>query len=388
MAEAVFDRFKVIDIDTHITEPPDLWTSRVASKWGDAIPHVERNANGSDFWVANGHPLGLPGLISNAGNNDYPPNWRKTYDDIPKSMYDSNERLKFMDEEDIYGAVLYPNVGGFGSQGYRAVGDDKLMIECIRAYNDFLVDWCSPDSNRLKGVAAMPFWDLDACVAEIQRCAKLGFKAILQCNMPEAHGMPPLRDKHWDKYWAAAEECGMTVNFHVGGGDNSGINVDNGIGYRANFARFSILAFVDNVHCILNMITGGVCHRFPDLKLVSVESGVGWIPFMCQALDWQWHNNGVAKEHPEYDLLPSEYFKRQIYGSFWFEEEGVADILERFPDNIMYETDYPHPTCMHPGAASVATRPKLYAERALSKVSEPTLEKVMYGTAAKLYGIV
>jgi len=387
MSETVFERFKVIDIDTHLTEPPDTWTARVSSKWGDRVPHIERDAKGTDWWVAAGQRLAIPGLFSNAGNENFPPQWRKTYEDIPESMYDPKARLAFMDEENIYAEVLYPNVGGFGSQSYRSVGDPELMLECVSAYNDFLVDWCSADPNRLKGVAAMPFWDLDACVAEIQRCAGLGFKAILQCNMPEDHGMPPLRDKHWDPYWAAAQECGMTVNFHVGGGDNSGITRDNGIGYRANFARFSILAFVDNVHCILNVITGGVCHRFPDLKLVSVESGVGWIPFICQALDWQWKNNGVAKEHPEYDLLPSEYFERQIYGSFWFEEEGISEILERYPNNICFETDYPHPTCQAPGPASAGTHPKLYAERALANVSEPTLEKVLYGTAAKLYGI-
>ena len=72
---------------------------------------------------------------------------------------------------------------------------------------------------------------------------------------------------------------------------------------------------------IANLITGGVCHRFPDLKFVSVESGVGWIPFALEHLDWQWKNCGVPQEHPEYDLLPSEYFKRQIYGCFWFEND-------------------------------------------------------------------
>ena len=70
---------------------------------------------------------------------------------------------------------------------------------------------------------------------------------------------------------------------------------------------------------IANLITGGVCHRFPNLKFVSVESGVGWIPFALEHLDWQWKNCGVPQEHPEYDLLPSEYFMRQMYGCFWFE---------------------------------------------------------------------
>jgi predicted TIM-barrel fold metal-dependent hydrolase len=136
---------------------------------------------------------------------------------------------------------------------------------------------------------------------------------------------------------------------------------------------------------MLDLITGGVPHRFPQLKLVSVESGVGWIPFLLEALDWQWKNNGVAQEHPEYDLLPSEYFRRQIYASFWFEEEGLGSILERYPDNILYETDYPHPTCQAPGPVSAGTHPHLYAEKVLAGVSEPTLQKVMHDTACELY---
>jgi predicted TIM-barrel fold metal-dependent hydrolase len=208
------------------------------------------------------------------------------------------------------------------------------------------------------------------------------------CNQPQDHGQPLLRDRHWDPYWAAAQECGMTVSFHVGGGELSEVTNDPAnIGFKANFARASVLAFVDNAKSMLDLITGGVPHRFPDLKLVSVESGVGWIPFLLEALDWQWKNNGVAGEHPEYDLLPSEYFQRQIYASFWFEEEGLGSILERYPDNILYETDYPHPTCQAPGPASAGTHPHLYAEKALAGVSEPTLQKVMHDTACELYGI-
>ena len=136
------------------------------------------------------------------------------------------------------------------------------------------------------------------------------------------------------------------------------------------------------------MILSGVPHRFPELKLVSVESGVGWIPFVLEALDWQWKNYGVAQEHPEYELLPSEYFRRQIYASFWFEEADVAKALELYPDNILFETDYPHPTCQAPGPASAGTHPRLYAEQALAGIPEPIVAKVLQDSASRLYGLV
>jgi len=206
--------------------------------------------------------------------------------------------------------------------------------------------------------------------------------------MTHHHGQPPLRDKYWDPFWAAAQDAGMSINFHVGGGDTSeNVNDANNIGLKANFARTSTLFFLENGHCISDILMGGVCHRFPKLEFVSVESGVGWIPFLLEALDWQWQNNGVSDEHPEYDLLPSEYFRRQVYGAFWFEEKGLGSALELFPDNMLFETDYPHPTCQAPGPASIGTHPRLYAERALESVPEDTIRKVLQDNAAGVYGI-
>jgi len=211
---------------------------------------------------------------------------------------------------------------------------------------------------------------------------------VLMCNQPQDHDQPVLRHKHWDPLWAAAQAAGMTMSFHVGGGDLAGLMNDPAeIGFKANFARISTNSFMDNARCITDLICGGVCHRFPDLKMVSVESGAGWIPFVLEALDWQWHNNGVREEHPEYDLLPSEYFRRQIYASFWFEEHGLDAVLDRYPDNLLYETDYPHPTCQAPGPASSGTHPHLYAEKALAGIADPVLQKVLHDTAAGLYGL-
>jgi predicted TIM-barrel fold metal-dependent hydrolase len=387
MTQLIFDRVDVIDIDTHLTEPADTWTSRVASKWGDRVPHI-KHVEGRDVWFAGDTPIGMPGAYSMAGHDGTPPDFRASYRDIPESMYDAKARLAFMDEEKIHAQVLYPNVGGFGSAGFRKVGDPELMIECVAAYNDFLVDWCSADPTRLLGVAALPFWDVEASVKELQRCAGRGFRSVLMCNQPQDHDQPFLRDRHWDRLWAAAQEADLTISFHVGGGDFIEITNDPAnIGFKANFARFSTLAFIDNARCLTDLICGGVCHRFPELKMVSVESGVSWIPFVLEALDWQWHNSGVREEHPEYDLLPSEYFRRQIYSSFWFEEQGIARALELYPDNVLFETDYPHPTCQAPGPASSGTHPRFYVEKALADVPETTIRKVLHDTAAGLYGI-
>lgn len=389
MGDRLFDRYRAIDTDTHITEPPEVWTARVSTKkWGDAVPHVKR-VEGRDLWFIRDQMVGAPGFTTMAGFNGSPPDGPNGYDDIPKSAFDADARLAHMDAESIYAQVLYPNVGGFGSGGFLKLKEPELMLECVRAYNDFLVDWCGADANRLIPVAAMPFWDVNECVKEIERAVAQGHKAVLACSQPDAWDEPALSDPYWNPFWAAVQDAGLPVSFHIGAGDLSDIFADPmGLGVRANFARISSMLFMQNVTCIADLIFGGICHRFPELKFVSVESGVGWLQPYLEAADWQFANSQTRKEHPEYDLLPSEYFKRQIYGCFWFESQGLKSSLDALPNNIMWETDFPHPTCQHPGLEDgVAQHPADYAERAFVGVPEATIEKVLFGTAAKLYGV-
>jgi predicted TIM-barrel fold metal-dependent hydrolase len=384
----LFDRFRVIDVDTHLTEPPDVWTARVPAALQEVVPHIERR-DGRDVWVADGNYIGAPGFYSMAGfDGVLPAQVPATYADIAPAMYDSKARLEFLDEQGIAAQVLYPNVGGFGNGYFLRLGDRDLVLRCVQAYNDFLTDWCSVDPDRLVAITALPFWDVDLAVAELQRCVANGHRAVNFCNQPQDYGMPPLAHTHWDPVWAAAQEAGVSVSFHVGGGSMGTQFEDTaGMGWMTNFAKVSSLIFLDNIRSVVDLIFGGVCHRFPDLNLVSVESGVGWIPGMLETCDWQWRNGGVLDEHPEYDLLPSEYFARQIYGCFWFEEASAIEAIHRFPGSILYETDYPHPTCQHPGPRTPAQRPRDYATRALSGLSDDLLEKVLHGNAARIYGL-
>ena len=387
-ANDLFDRYRVIDVDTHLTEPPDVWTTRVASKWGDLVPHIERR-DGEDAWVVGDKVIFKPGFVSMAGFDGTVPEHPATYDDIPAACFEANARLQHMDDLGIYAQVLYPNVGGFGSQTFLRLDEPALMLECVTAYNDFLIDWASADANRFVPVMALPFWDLDASIAELQRSAANGHKAVLFPSQPHDFAdQPALCHTHWDPLWAAAQEAGLPISFHIGGQDLSGLAKDRGdIGTKANFARMSSLSFIENCKGLAELLFGGICHRFPELDFVSVESGAGWIPSLLEAFDWQWRNGGVSKEHPEYDLLPSEYFRRQVYACFWFEQGMMGRALELYPDNILYETDFPHPTSMSPGPATPALPPREFAALTLSALPEATVAKVLHDNAARVYDV-
>lgn len=386
---AVADRYRVVDVDTHVLEPDDLWTSRVAKKWGDLVPHVRTEPNGDEQWYFGDSPMTAlaRGVYAAAGWHEPLPSYLPTIGDVDPAAYDGRKRLERMDEYGIWAQVQYPNVGGFGSGAFLKLKEPELMLECVRAYNDFLVEWCSADARRLVPLMALPFWDVEASVAEIARAAKLGHKGIVFGNQTETYGLPLLADSHWDPIWTIAQDLGLSVNFHIaaGGGQYKRPQLESS-GPRANFAKAVVMEFMDNAQAISEVIVAGLCHRYPRLNFVSVESGVGFIPFLLEALDWQWKNNGALLEHPEMDLLPSEYFRRQVYGCFWFEGASAETALRLYPDNILYETDYPHPTSMTPGASMpYAVNPREYMQATLGGLPDDTLRKVLHENAARVY---
>ena len=125
--------------------------------------------------------------------------------------------------------------------------DPEAKLACVRAYNDFLIDWSAADRRRLIPIMTLPYWDVEASVAEIERSATAGHRGVLFTGEPQSFGLPLLGSRHWDPIWAAGQSAGMSVSFHAGGGDLAGSAMDSRfIGIKANFARISTLAFLDH----------------------------------------------------------------------------------------------------------------------------------------------
>jgi predicted TIM-barrel fold metal-dependent hydrolase len=379
---------KVIDADTHVIEPRDLWTSRVSAKWGTLVPQIRFNPEtGVDSWYVGAKELFPCGMPSAEGfDKEWPPLHRARYDDIPSHHIDPSERLKIMDKFGIHAQVLYPNLGIFAATEYLGTEvDPQFAVDCVRAYNDFLADYQSVAPDRYIAVMTLPFWDLEATRREMARAKEIGHRGIVMSSRPEHFGLPTIDDPHWDPLWAQAQDLELSINFHIGSGKTPSYGTP-ATGTHVHYALVSTMIGNGNAYAISAVITGGVCHRFPRLNIVSVESGVGWLPYILELLDWQWNSCGVPEEHPEYDLLPSEYFKRQIYGCFWFEAKAADLALEILgPDNILFESDFPHPTSMSPGPKSYALPPLEYFEKYHGHWSDEAKRKVLHGNSARLY---
>ncbi len=344
------NEYTIIDVDTHVTETPEVWTSRVPERFRNRVPYVDVDKRGRQCWYLEGTRIAVVGITATAGVGDMM-SWPKTYEDMHPGAYDAAERIKYMDQMGIWAMVMYPNVAGFGNQQFLRLKDPELMLACVEAYNDWQTDWASVDPRRLLPVTSTPFWDVDAAVVEVRRCAEKGHRGILFTGEPQSFGEPYLGDPHWDPLWEAAVKLDQPVSFHIGSG-----NMEDGLGRgrakvygrMAAFTAASVDVFLRNGNHVSDLLMSGVLTRYPDIKFVSVESGIGWIPFALEALDYQFQGNRVAEERPEFEMLPSEYFRRNVYACYWFEETAPRRLLDKVGvDNIMFETDFPHPTSLY-----------------------------------------
>ncbi len=384
----IAERFNVIDVDTHIVEPPDLWTSRVSKRWGDLVPHVKPDRNGVERWYMGEERLPAAGAVAQAGWKDYPPSFPATLAQADPAAWKAVDRLERMDQYGIYAQVLYPNLLGFQCESFMRMSDRQLGLDCVSAYNDFLADFCSIAPERLVPVMWLPFWDLEASIKEVGRAAKLGHRGVIFGSDFSAVKLPSIGHEHWDPLMAEIQDKDLSLNFHIGFAAKS---TEEQRLYQRKvalekqaFVKESTLMFMGNAQAISDVVLSGVCDRFPSLKFVSVESGASWLPFLIEALDWQWMNSGASATFPA-RRLPSEYFRRQVYGSFWFESALLKQTIELFPDNIMFETDFPHPTSLSPGPASSSGTPAEMIESALAGVPDQLLSKVLHGNAAGIY---
>ncbi len=376
--------YTIIDVDTHVTEAPDVWTSRVPARMREAVPRVETDDQGRQWWVLGDKRLASPGLSATAGVGDMK-HWPKNYEEMHPGAYDAKARLKYMDQLGIWAMVMYPNVGGFGSQQFLKLGDPELMLACVQAYNDWQTEWASADSRRLLPTTSLPFWDVKAAVNEVRRCAPMGHKGILFTGEPQSFGQPLLGDPYWNPLWEAAVELDLPISFHVGSGSMElGLRRDKVAAYgrMAAFTELSVEILLRNGLQVSDLIMSGVLARHPSIKFVSVESGVGWIPFALEALDYQFLGNRVKEDRPDLDLLPSEYFARNIYACYWFEQTAPQRLLDKVGvDNILFETDFPHPTSLY--GDEVQER----ITGGLSACEESVRRKILWDNAQKLYKV-
>jgi predicted TIM-barrel fold metal-dependent hydrolase len=288
--------------------------------------------------------------------------------------FDSAARLEDMDVDGVDAEVLYTDV--MVGEAYYDLAPETRRA-CFEAYNNATLEFASADPKRLLPVYIAPLADVDESVQEVTRLAERGAKAILLPLYPADMGLPHYSDKSYDSLWSCFQEIGVPISQHVSANQHL-LDI---MGYDATPAKgiFQSLPPIFMAEVMAGWIVPGTLARFPDLRIVLVESGLGWIPYFLERLDTMKRSHGWDhyKMLPE---LPSSYFRRQMFCTFEEDTFGVSQRHKIGIDNLMWATDYPHPDSTWPNSQKVI-------ETHFSDVPIEEARQMIGGNAARLYGL-
>ncbi len=369
-----------ISVDEHVQETPDVWSKQLSqSKWGDRIPHIERNSDGVERWVFDGRDIVLDGVADcgavMADRTKNPQRWSE----VPVSVYDPKERLKAMDAAGVDYAVLYPTVAGSGGQTFGCIEDPELELACVQAYNDWLLEEWASASGRFIPQCITPLFPMEEVVKEVRRCVANGHRGVIYPSIPmELRDVPHINDSVYDPLWASCQELNVPICFHAGA--SSGIQIPAYEGYSPTLAAAfqSIARPASSVSVLVNLLISKVLMRFPGLKVVLAESGLGWGAYLLEYTDFQAKGDQLPQNG--FDLMPSELFKRQCYLVGWYDRESLRVRNYIGTENILWSTQFPLATSTWP-------RTQAALAKSFEGVAEGDKQRMLWENAAKLYKI-
>jgi uncharacterized protein len=395
---------RIIDGDAHFTEPPDLWTARAPLSRREHMP-VQRTVDGVTAWYLEDRVFASIGgnTIDSEHHKKLGTQTLQPFEEIDRASWDVAARLALLDEMGVWAQILYPNAVGFASNSMFGIGELDLRNAVQQIYNDFLVEVQQESEGRLFPQAVLPIWDMDLTVREMARLHEQGIRGFTITDKPQLVGMPDLDAPYFAPMWSLANELGTVINFHIGSGGlrrmetedptvteqirrGSAVAGPNPDIYWESFGpqrRLAILAtqfYMSNVRIITNLCMSNMFDRYPNVKIASAESGIGWIPFVLEAIEYQLDE--MVTDPAEVRLQqrrPKEYFRDHIYVTFWFEEVAPTKLLEDIGvGNVLVETDIPHPTCIYP-----SSRQRI--ARVLAGLDDGVRRRVLQDNAVGLY---
>ncbi len=335
-----FSKEVLISADSHVMEDPHLWKLGVPAGMREQAPDFPERKLGEGFQAQ-------------------PGGW------------DPTERIKEMGTDGVSAEVLYPTLG----LSLFGMDDARLQEACFAVYNDWLIEYCQVANERLVGVPCISIYDADHAVRELERCKKAGLQGALIWQAP--HPDLPFRSDHYDRFWATAQELDMPISLHILTGHNYSKD-QNRQGVEAYRGSVN-LKLLDGANAVFDFIFYGILDRYPGLKLVIVENEIGWMPFCVQQWDY-YYRRFHETNPPPMSMLPSEYFYRQVYATFFNDAVGGRNLAWWGTDTCMWSNDYPHPNSTWPNSRRVI-------ERDLGHVSDDVRAKLVRDNVTRLYGL-
>jgi predicted TIM-barrel fold metal-dependent hydrolase len=392
LAPGAKDKYFMVSADSHANEPLDFLTSRITDPdYKDRLPRVRVDDEGiqwlhTDGWppqrvsVPSGRTDLLPEMESFENYEVLNPYTDRMEDqDILRAAAGRSveQRLEHNAADGVDAEVVFPQKGILA----YATPDPVFAGMMTRAWNRWALETFKDEFHRIMPMAQIAAGDVENAILEVQWAALNGFHGIMVSNRPVFNRIDqPLNrleynDKMFEPFWAAIEETGLPLVFHVGNGEDPRAVGGKG-GAIINFHA----AMGSGIDPLVTLIASGVFERFPKLKGGVIEAGSGWIPWVLNSMDHSYraHHMWVRPVIPE---LPSHYFRTNCFAST-LEHPGMMDTLVELglEDNLMWSSDYPH----HEGSYPYS---KLSIEREMKNLTEDQRTKILGGNATRIFKI-
>ncbi|MDA3041000.1 MAG: amidohydrolase family protein [Actinomycetota bacterium] len=386
---------KIISVDDHVVEPPDLWSSRLPERFKERGPRIVRETGGmdpktyqwtpsadgviADVWYYDGLRSPLNRLSAAVGLGDLGFGFT-TFDEIHPGSWKQRERLQAMDENHVDVSLCFPNtLPRFCGQTFMEQDDKELSLYCVKAYNDWIIEeWCAGDARgRLIPLTILPLWDIELAVAEIRRCADLGSHAIAFSENPHPLGLPSIHSGAWDPVFAVCEETETVVCMHIGSSSKMPQTSPD-----APFIVSSTLTFQNAMGSMIDFVFSGTLERFPKLTIAYSEGQVGWMPYVMERMDKLWEERVDNSFGTSLKNRPTSYLEGRMYGCIFDDETGLEARDRIGMDRITFEVDFPHADSTYPNTEAVAT--KICQKAGLN---DDEIYALMRGNAIRAFGL-
>jgi predicted TIM-barrel fold metal-dependent hydrolase len=340
------DDLVIISVDDHICEPPDLYKHHLQGDDLATAPQFRTTEKGANYWEYQGMILSSVGLNAVVGR--VPEEYGMepmSLSEVRKGCYDAKSRLDDMNANGIAASLNFGSFVGFdGSRVFHKAPDKAKALVHLRGYNDWHIDeWCAADPGRFIPCALLPTWDMDATVAEIRRVAVKGCTSVTLSENPTKQDLPSIHNPYWEPMWKALTDNDVTICLHIGSGNPAPhASMESPIEAWITTMPMSICVGASD------WVQLEALQRYPDMKIILSESGIGWIPYFLERADFS-HWRHKAWTHSGFEgTKPSEVFRKHFMTCFIDDAFGLQNLAAIGEDMVAYECDYPHSDALWP----------------------------------------
>jgi uncharacterized protein len=364
----------IVSADSHVIEVPDLWEKGMPTSLRSRAPKAffDEKRNAWMFGSPEVPVQAVGGLFMAGQRPDQLESFHRAGFSVARpGGWDPIARMQDMEQDGVSAEVLYPSLG----LGLYCIEDAAFQEALFRTYNDWLIDYCQKVPDRLYGIALLSMYNIEHAIAEMERCKKQGIVGTMIWQVPDPK--LPFTSDHYERFWAASQDLELPVHLHILTG--FGASVKRQTSHGIDRYRIGVNQTREIEDALFDMIFSGVLERYPRLKVVSVENEVGWMPFWLGQCDKDFRRRRHAEKVPM-NQLPSEYFQRQVYATFFNDLVGGRYFTWWGSDNCMWSNDYPHQNSTWPNSRDVI-------HRDMAHLTAADRAKLLSTNVTKLYNL-